>query len=86
MSHPLTETVNTGIVYRALLPGLVPEIEAREAAVFGLYTWRQWQQLEWEERADGVAHFRIRRAIELHQNEAVTREIKRKSTQRGSQG
>ena len=78
--------MNTGIVYQPLVPGLVPEIEAREAAVFGLYTWRQWQQLDWQERVDGVAHFRVHRAIELHQNEAVARAMKKQAARRGPQG
>ncbi|KKK92609.1 hypothetical protein LCGC14_2701230 [marine sediment metagenome] len=78
--------VNTGIVYRPTVPGLVPEIEVREAAVFGHYTWTTWQTLGWQEHAEGVAHFRIHRAIEMHQNDAVAREMKRKTAQRGSQG
>lgn len=73
----------TGIRYHSLLPELVSLVEEREAAIFCLYNWREWQGLTWEEQAEGVAHFRIHRAIELHQNEAVAREIKRQTTKRG---
>ncbi len=78
--------MNTGIVYKATVPGLVPEIEVREAAVFGHYTWTGWQTLGWQERAGGIAHFRIHRAIEMHQNDAVAQEMKRQAAKRGSQG
>ena len=76
--------ISTGIQYHALVPRLVSAVEEREAAVFNLYNWRDWRGLTWEERAEGMAFFRVHRAIELHQNEAVAREIKRQSSKRGS--
>ena len=64
------------------MPDVVPEIEEREAARYNGYTWRDWQKLEREERVDGVAYFRIRHQIEIHQADAEAREIQRKSRMR----
>ena len=77
------DAVPTGIRYHSLLPRQVPAVEERAAALFGLYNWRAWLALTWEERAEGVAHYRIHRAIEQHRNETVAREIKRQTAKRG---
>ena len=71
-------TVATGIEYRTRLPGLVPEFEEREAARFGHYTWVAWQQLTYEDRAFGVAHYRTHILVELHQNDAQSKELERR--------
>ena len=68
---PLRKVVHTGIGFEPVLPGLVPEIEEREACLFSGYTWHDWQELSKAERTDGVAHFRLHHLMELHKAEAV---------------
>jgi hypothetical protein len=57
----------------------VPQIEEREAARFSGYTWKEWQGLAYDEGVDCVAYFRIRRRIEMHQQDAQEKEIRRKT-------
>lgn len=68
----------TGIVYQTVIPGLVSEFEEREAARFGHYNWTAWQELTYEDRAYGVAHYRTHSLVELHQNDAQAKEIDRR--------
>lgn len=56
--------------------GVVPEIEAREAAVFSGYTWPSWNDLEPDQRASSVAHYRLHLLIDSHINDAVERSRK----------
>lgn len=83
--HPL-KLLDTGITYRRILPGIVPEVEEREAAKFNGYTWKEWQELPSHERVDGVAYFRIRRQIEMHQQDAQDKESERRMRQARSKG
>lgn len=71
-------TVATGIEYKTRLPGLVSEFEEREAARFGHYNWTAWRQLSNEERAFVVAHYRTYHLVELHQNDAQSKELDRR--------
>lgn len=68
----------TGITYRRLLPELVAEFEEREAALFCLYTWTEWEKLARDERALGVAHYRVRRLLDMNIHDASERERKRR--------
>lgn len=70
--------IDTGITYQRTLPGLVPEIEERDAARFGGYTWKGWTRLARQERIDGLAYARICRQIELHGQDAQNREAERR--------
>lgn len=79
-------TLYTGITFRRVFPGMVPEIEERDAAVFGRYTWMQWQKLPLEERAAGIAHYRIHYQITLHQQDVQDRESKRQVAQAKTKG
>lgn len=73
-----------------MLPGLVPEIEEREAAIFNGYTWREWiafdltNELERYQRVAGIAHYRIHQIIEMHRNDAESRELEMRSRRSGS--
>lgn len=58
---------------------MVPEFEEREAARFGLCTWSEWSALPREERVHGVAHYRLRRLIDLHVAEAAMRLTRQQS-------
>jgi len=55
----------------------VPEFEERRAAQFNGYTWRQWLELPYEERVDGIAYLRLEREIELHQEDARASAVRR---------
>ncbi len=72
-------------MYPSKLPGLVSEFEEREAARFGHYNWAAWQELSYEDRAFGIAHYRTYFLVELHQNDAQSRELDRRQSnaQRG---
>ena len=72
-------TLDTGITYRRIVPNVVPEVEEREAARFSGYTWKDWQELPTQERVDGVAYFRLRRAIDMNQQDARDRDVERKA-------
>lgn len=67
-------TVNSGLVFEPVIPGLVPEIEEREACRFNGYTWHDWHDLPKEERVDAVAHFRLIKLIDMHQADASQRQ------------
>lgn len=67
-----------------VLPGLVPEIESREACLFNGYKWREWLALERLDRAAGIAHYRTHRLIEMHGEDAVSRETEERAKRNGS--
>lgn len=69
--------------YNVVLEGLVPEMEEREASVFAQYTWDRWLALSWQERARSIAHHRLHYLIDLHRNDAVSSELKRRTTKPG---
>jgi hypothetical protein len=68
--------VQTGIAYDPLLPGLVPLFEEWEAAAAHHYTPGAWDDLDSWTRALCVAHLRLRRAVEMHQTDAVDQAMK----------
>lgn len=65
---------------------MVPSIEEREAARFNGYTWADWTTLPHGERVYGVAYFRARRLIEMHQHDAQERENQRQQKQASRRG
>ena len=81
-----SQTVQTGVRYSAILPGLIPEIEERDAARFGGYTWQQWRELPLVERVDGVAYYRMTRIVEIHKEDAVSTDMKLRARRSGSKG
>lgn len=60
----------------------MPEVEEREVALFNGYTWRVWQELPYEERRDGVAHFRLHHLIEMHRQDAAIQDAESKAKRR----
>ncbi|KKL12514.1 hypothetical protein LCGC14_2535010 [marine sediment metagenome] len=70
--------LETGITYRRIVKDVVPEVEEREAARFNGYNWKEWLVLPKRERVDGVAYFRIRRAIDMNQQDAVRMDADRR--------
>src|SRR3990167_8727835 len=71
--------VATGITYRQPMAGLVPEVEERDSARFNGYSWRDWVKLPYYDRVEGIAYYRLRRFIEMFEEDAVSREINRRS-------
>ena len=71
--------LDTGITYRRPVPGIVPEIEEREAARFNGYTWKEWLDLPRQERVDGLAYFRIQKQIDMHRGDAQSKEQERQT-------
>ena len=55
-----------------MIPGLVSEVEERDAAIANGYTWREWGDLSRNERIHNVAHYRLRRLIDAHVEDAVS--------------
>lgn len=64
--------IETGITIGRLIPGMVPELEERNAAAdFGV-PWPAYQAMDRYEQVDLVAAFRLRRYIEQHGHEATS--------------
>lgn len=84
--HSLSESVQTGIIYAEIFPGLVSPMEEREASIAAHYNWAEWVGLEWQERATVVAQYRTARLVKLHVEDAMHRELKRRENQRKRQG
>ena len=76
---PLPGTVQTGISYAPELPGLVPELEERDAARWCGYDWPAWGALAYDERARAVAYYRLSLVIDMHREDAKERELKRRT-------
>jgi hypothetical protein len=83
-SYPLNNQVSTGITWQTLVPGLVAELEEREAAISCGYTWKEWLSFDLRtfegriERASGIAHYRMHKLMEMHGEDAVSRETDRR--------
>lgn len=59
--------MDVGILLEPQQPGLVPELEAREAAVYVHVSWKDWcDVLDGRERAAAVAHYRTQLLIKAH--------------------
>jgi len=67
-----------------LLPDTVSEYEEREACIESHYNWTEWQNLDWQEKTQIVAFHRLRTLIELHKNDALSQEMKRKRIEDGA--
>jgi hypothetical protein len=78
LNYPLSEQVDTGITYESLIPDAVSVYEEREACIKNNYNWAEWQNLTWQEKAEAVAFYRLSGLLDLHRNDALTRDIKRK--------
>lgn len=74
--YPLGKQLTTGIEIKSN-NGFVPEYEEREAAVFSLIPWVNWENLNWYDRAAAVAHYRMHNIIDAHINDAAEQERRR---------
>ena len=43
------------------------------------YNYKEWKKVDWFEKAIHIAHYRYKRLIELHGNDAVADKIERES-------
>ena len=64
--------------------GLISELEERDSALFNGFTWNEWQKLPYQERVDGVAYTRLTRMIKMASEDAVSREMDRRSRRSSS--
>ncbi len=67
-------TVQTGVEYEPVAPGLVTQMEERDTAAGARIPWTQWTRMERHERVSEIAFRRTKRMVELHQNAAVEKE------------
>ena len=82
--YPLRDRIQTGITLGRRVAGLVPELEVREAANSGHYNSTEFAALQFEERANVVAHYRLHHLIESHTQSAAEQASKQKAAaQRG---
>lgn len=56
----------------------MPRIEEREACRFSGYKWKEWGRLGYDERVECVAYFRVKRRMEMNQQDARDRDMQRK--------
>lgn len=82
---PVRNRLNTGIAFEDMRMelGLVPEYEEREAAAYTSCPWHEWQRLPTEERAAGIAHFRLHLLLGIHTQDAAERDRERKARKKG---
>lgn len=70
--------MDVGIVVTPAQPGLVPEFECREAAVYVHVSWKDWNEiLDSRERAAAVAHYRTQLLIKAHVEDEARRVAER---------
>ena len=50
---------------------MVPEFEEREAATFVQVSWAEWLEMDWQEKASAIAHYRAHNLIEAHVQHAI---------------
>lgn len=80
--HYVKHAINPGITYDRLAPDLVPFFEEQEALRYANYNLKQWREIDWFERAIHVAHFRYKKLIELHSNDAVSNKMESEQAKR----
>ena len=79
-------TLQTGITWDSVATGLVPPLEEREAARFCGYRWADWMTMTRDDRIEAIAHYRVTRLIELHQQDAVQLDHERRSKKGAGRG
>jgi len=71
--------MNSGITIKPMIPGIVSELEERDAAKFSLIPWPDFKVMNRLEKADVIAYFRIRMEIDAHTNDEMTRRREREA-------
>ena len=75
----LDSAISAGVMWRSMVPGLVPIYEEQSARVDSGISIERWMEMIPMERAMVVAMRRIKMAIENQQSEAENRHIKAQS-------
>lgn len=70
MEMQLPQTIDAGITIESA-DGFVPEYEAREAAKYSGYTYKEWKEIHYMERAQAVAHYRLHYRVEAFVSRAT---------------
>lgn len=66
--------MDSGLQVEPFLPGMVPEIDCREAAVYVGVTWQSWMSdMSSHDRAYAVAHYRVNLLLRAHVEDAAQR-------------
>ena len=81
LTYPLGNRVDAGI-RQEVQAGFTSQYECREAAKFSLYNWDQWLDLNVDERAMCIAHYRLSHAIEANVMDAHNRHNERLARRR----
>lgn len=68
------------------MPGLVSKYELREAARFTLTSWDRWLELDEDERAERVAHFRVYHAVQANVSDAHSQYMDRQARRANRRG
>lgn len=76
--YPLRHEIPIDIAYVRIHPRIVPDIEARDAALFSGYTWMEFTELPDYEQAACVAHYRRHNQVESVMQQEITDYTKRK--------
>ncbi len=76
---PASSGVNTGITYDAQIKGVVPFFEEYDAMVAANYNAIEWKNLPPSDRAEAVAHLRLRKHINLHESDALKTDTNRRT-------
>lgn len=79
MDYRVIDEIGIDIRYTRLGPGVVPEFEAYEAAIFGHHTIAQFQALSLDEKALVIAQFRAHNHINNVVQNEVNKYMKSKS-------
>lgn len=66
-----SNTIETGISADHQIPGNISMFEEHDARIKVGYKLDEWYELDHRDRAFEVAHYRIRRMIEMRKNEAL---------------
>ena len=78
LTTPPDKAVTTGVSTAPLLPGFVPVFEEHEARLAAGYHLPEWEALEPAQRVLEMAHFRARRLVHMHEEDAVARAIEKR--------
>jgi hypothetical protein len=70
-------TLPLGLAFRTVQPGVVGDYEERTVAAEYHYTWADWLSLSHLDRAQVIAHSRVRHMVDLAANDVHGDYLKR---------
>ena len=72
------KSISTGIEFGVQVPGLVTWFEEHQARLESGYTLDEWRSCNYYTRVVEVAMYRLRRAVHLHEEAAVSKAYDKK--------